>query len=77
MMPIVKPAMAMPVTMVTIIEVCRGRKPNNDMRRFPTLVPILSPINAIAPPMMTKMSIIRSPSSMPRPPFAIRNFLYT
>ena len=56
--------MSIPVTMVTIIDVCFGRKPNNDMRRFPTLVPILSPKNAINPPIIAITRSIRNPTNM-------------
>ena len=56
--PIDNPVIKQPVTTVTIIDVWRGRKPKIERRFLPIFVPSLSPINAIAPPVII-MTIIR------------------
>ena len=42
--PKVQAEIKIPVTIVTMIDVCFGRSPNSDIRRLPTFVPSLSPM---------------------------------
>ena len=61
MTPKVKVVITMPVKIVMMIDVCRGRSPKIDKRFLPIFVPSRSPINAIAPPVMTSTTIKRIP----------------
>ena len=59
--PMVSAVITTPVMTVTTFEVCRGRKPKIDNLFLPILVPSLSPINAIAPPVTTNTAIKYKP----------------
>ena len=66
MTPSVVVVMRMPVTIVTMMEVWRGRSPKSESFFLPTFEPRRSPIKAIAPPVMTRTRMSSTPYiSMP------------
>ena len=62
--PNVNAEIKIPVTIVIIIDVCLGLRPKMDIRRLPIFVPNLSPMKAMAPPMIAIIKIIFKPTNM-------------
>ena len=69
MTPKVRVVMHTPVKIVTIMDVCRGRRPKIDSFFLPTFEPRRSPMKAMAPPVMMSTTMSRTPYILYLPPF--------